>query len=63
MTSLNEELLSDDPDSLAIEADEDSYYTPSPDEDSGVVTIEPDIITIGRKMRRDSLRDMQQKSS
>ncbi len=35
---------------LAVEADDDSYY--DPDENSNVVTLEPKIITIGRKEKR-----------
>ena len=58
MTNLNEQLLSDDPDSLAVEADDNAYYQPIPDEDSGVVAIEPDIITLGRKARRDVVRKL-----
>jgi len=58
MTDLNEELLSEDPNSQAVEADENVYYTPKPDEESGVVVTEPDIITMGRKLRRDAVRDL-----
>jgi hypothetical protein len=55
--SLNDELLSDDPDSLAVEADDDDIqFTPEPDEDSGVVSIEPDIISIKRAERKRALR-------
>lgn len=57
--SLNDELLSDDPDSLAIEADdEDLQFTPEPDETSGVVSIEPDIISIKRAERRKSVQSL-----
>jgi hypothetical protein len=57
--SLNDDILNPDSNSQAIEADEEDYYTPQPSEDSGVVTTEPDIIRIGRKLRKDVLRDMQ----
>lgn len=56
MTNLNEELLSEDPDSLAVEADDDAYYEPYPDEESSVVVTEPDIITIGRGLRKTALK-------
>ena len=58
MTTLNEELLSEDPNSQAVEADENVYYTPEPDQESGVVVTEPDIITIGRKLRKDAVRSV-----
>ena len=61
--SLNDDLLSDDPDSQVVEEGEDVRYTPYPDEDSAVVVAEPEIITIGRKRRRDALRDMRQATS
>lgn len=54
MTNLNEQLLSEDPDSLAIEADDDAFY--SPDQESSVVVTEPDIIPIGRGLRKEALR-------
>lgn len=54
MTSLNEELLSEDPDSLAVEADDDAYY--DPDQSDNVVVTEPDIITIGRGRRKVALK-------
>lgn len=54
MASLNEELLSEDPDSLAVEADDDAFY--SPDQESSVVVTEPDIITIGRGKRKEALK-------
>jgi hypothetical protein len=54
--NLNEELLSEDPDSQAVEVDDDAYYEPFPDEASGVVVTEPDIITIGRGLRKDALK-------
>lgn len=53
--NLNEELLSEDPDSLAIEADDDAYYEPFQEAGSVVVT-EPDIITIGRGRRKTALK-------
>ena len=54
----NEELLAEDPNSQAVEADENIYYDPEPDEGSGVVVTEPDIITIGRKLRKDAVRNL-----
>lgn len=56
MTSLNEELLSEDPDSLAVEADDDAYYSPYPEDSDGVVVTEPEIITIGRGKRKTALK-------
>jgi len=55
MTSLNEQLLGEDPDSLAVEADDDAFYSPDQSE-SGVVVTEPEIITIGRGLRKTALR-------
>jgi len=54
--NLNEELLSEDPDSQAVEVDDEVFYEPHPDKDSGVVVTEPDIITIGRGLRKDALK-------
>lgn len=55
MANLNEELLSEDPDSLAVEADEDAFYEPFQNDGSVVVT-EPEIITIGRGRRKVALK-------
>lgn len=52
--NINDELLNEDPDSLAIEADEDSYY--APDQDSLVVVTEPEIISIGRGKRKEATK-------
>jgi len=57
----NEEILNDDPDSLAVEADDEVQYDPN--SESSVVAVEPKIITIGRKKRRDSLRNLQNQDS
>lgn len=54
----NEAILAEDPDSQAIEADEDCDYTPLPDNDSSVVVVEPDMIHLGRKMMKDALRTL-----
>lgn len=59
----NEQLLSEDPNSQALEADEGAYYTPEPDTESGVVVTEPEIITIGRKLRKDAVRNLSQDES
>lgn len=56
MKSLNEQLLDEDPNSQAVEVDDEAFYEPYPDKDSGVVVVEPDIITIGRGKRKDALR-------
>lgn len=56
MTDLNQQILNEDPDSLAIEADEDVQYDPN--EESAVVATEPLIITLGRKKRKDAVREM-----
>lgn len=53
--NLNEQLLSEDPDSLAIEASEDAFYAPD-QEDTLVVVTEPEVISIGRGMRKEALR-------
>lgn len=52
---INKEVLDDDPDSLAIEADETIQYDPT-DTESGVVAVEPIVVTLGRKKRHDALR-------
>lgn len=52
--SLNDELLNEDPKSLAVEADEDSFY--APDQDSSVVVTEPEIISIGRGKRKEAIK-------
>lgn len=57
-TNLNEEILNEDPDSLAVDADEDVQYEPFPDEKSSVVVTEPMIITIGRVKRKNALRSL-----
>jgi hypothetical protein len=54
MTNLNEELLSEDPDSLSVEADDDAFY--APDQSDSVVVTEPEIITIGRGKRKTALK-------
>lgn len=59
----NEEILSDDPASMAVEAEEPLEYTPEPTDSDGVVVVEPKIITIGRKKRRREMRDMQNPTS
>lgn len=53
---INKQVLDEDPDSLAIEADESVSYDPN--EDSNVVAVEPIIIALGRKKRKDALRKM-----
>lgn len=55
MTSLNEELLDDDPKSQAIEADEDIQY--EPETDSQVVAVEPLVVTQGRAKRKQFLKN------
>lgn len=52
----NKDILDYDPDSLAVDADEEVFY--KPDTDSQVIVTEPDIITIGRKKRREAMREM-----
>lgn len=47
-----------DDESLAVEADDEVNYTP--DSDSAVVAVEPRIITIGRKRKKDDLRKLQE---
>lgn len=53
--NLNEELLSEDPDSLSVEADDEAYY--APDQGDAVVVTEPEIITIGRGKRKQALKE------
>ena len=58
MTNLNEELLSEDPNSQAVEVGADVAYEPHPREDSQVIATEPPIISIGRGKRSEALRQM-----
>lgn len=58
----NAEILSDDPNSGAVDAD-DLEVQYDPDTESQVVAEEPKIITIGRTRRRRELRAMQNPSS
>lgn len=56
MSNLNEDLLSVDPESQAIEVSDDVQY--EPETESQVVATEPPIISIGRGKRTDALRNM-----
>lgn len=57
-----DKILEPDDESLAIEVDEDIQYDPG--EESSVVALEPMIITLGRKKRKDALMsDLQPKPS
>lgn len=51
----NEEILGEDPESLAVEADESIHYDPK--EDSQVVAVEPLIVTKGRAKRKQYLKN------
>jgi len=53
--SVNEDLLAEDPDSMAIEADDTAQYDPN--EESNVVATEPLIITVGRSKRKKFLKN------
>ena len=57
---INKQILDEDPESLAIEADENIMYDPN--EDSNVVAVEPIVITLGRKIRKDAVRKLQEES-
>lgn len=57
----NEEILSDAPDSGAIDASDTVYYSPDPD--SQVVAVEPPIISIARAKRKHELRKMRSETS
>lgn len=54
-----DELLQEPDDSQAFEMDDEPVFTPNPDKDAGVVVVEPPLIPIGRKRRRDNLRKLQ----
>lgn len=54
--SLNEDLLNEDPDSYAVEADDDAYYSPYPEKDDSVIVTEPEIISVGRGLRKIALK-------
>lgn len=56
MSKINDELLSVDPDSQAIEVDGDVQYVP--DTDSFVVATEPPVIAIGRGKRSEYLQSL-----
>lgn len=53
--SLNEDILAEDPESQAVEADEEVIY--EPESESNVVAIEPLIITVGRSERKKFLKN------
>lgn len=55
MTNQDEELLAEDPEGLAIEADEELQY--QPETDSNVVAVEPIIITKARAERKRFLKN------
>lgn len=55
MSKIDEEVLDDDPDSLAVEADGDAQY--ELDSDSQVVAVEPLVITKGRAKRKQYLNN------
>lgn len=55
MSDINKEVLDDDPDSLAVEADDNVYYLP--DSESSVVAVEPQVVTNGRLKRRKYLKN------
>jgi hypothetical protein len=58
---INEQLLDDDPESQAVEADlDDVQFAPEPSEDDQVIAIEPEIISIGRGKRKKALRELSQ---
>jgi hypothetical protein len=61
MSNINKEILDEDPDSQAVEADESVQYEPN--SDSLVVAVEPKIITLGRKKRRDILHNLPDQTS
>lgn len=54
-----DDLIDDDPNAQAIEADDEAYYEPY-GEGSGVVVIEPEVISVGRGKRHVALRKMQE---
>ena len=56
MSKIDEELLSVDPDSQAVEVDDDVQF--DPDTTSPVVATEPPIISIGRGKRSEYLRSV-----
>jgi hypothetical protein len=56
MSKINDDLLSVDPESQAVEVDDDVQY--EPDTTSQVVATEPPIISIGRGKRSEHLRHL-----
>lgn len=55
--SLHDDLI--DPDAQVVDIDEEAYYDNNGQDEESVVVVEPKIVTIGRKIQRDNLRDMQ----
>lgn len=53
-----DDLLDEDENTQAFDADGELDFTPTPDEDAGVVSVEPPIIAIGRKNRKDELHKL-----
>lgn len=56
MSKLDHDLLDEDPESQAIDADEDAYYEPFIEDNVNVVVTEPDVISIGRGKRHAEMR-------
>lgn len=55
--SLSEDLLDENPDSQAVEADiDEEQYTPEPE--SNLVIVEPEVISVGRGKRKKYLRQL-----
>lgn len=53
-----DELLDEDENTQAFDADTEPDFTPNPDKNAGVVAVEPPIIAIGRKNRKDELHKL-----
>lgn len=59
----HDELLIDEPESQAFDADDEPEFNPTPSKDDNVVVVEPKIINVGRNRRRNDMRKMSRESS
>lgn len=58
-----DDLLDESEESQAFEAEDEPIFDPLTIEESNVVSVEPPLIMIGRKRRRDDLRRLSQEKS
>jgi hypothetical protein len=57
-----DDLLDDTEDSQVIDVDEELQFDPNPNENAGVVAVEPEVISIGRGIRKREMQKLQKES-